>query len=718
MDNNPSEKDTLLASKLDPESHLSENETDTNEAERQVQVLTLLCGSVLVVSSIWLHQQDWMRDIRWMTWIGLMAGLSLFLLGYRNVGVVGYPYWLSFLFKKLQAWLDVKGWQLFCLFLSPAFALVAWLSAGTERQMNNPMVAILSWILAIALVTLSGWQFTQNIKPIALRVMLLPLSLFLLALLVRGIYVTQIPIVLTGDEGSAGLSAVEFINGNTNNIFRVGWFSFPSLYFFIQSIPISLLGQTILAIRLSSIIAGSLCVVGVYLVGRAMFGEQTGLISALFLTSFHFHNHFSRIGLNNIWDSMWFIIVLGLLWAGYQHENRRLLILSGLALGFSQYFYISSRVMFILIPAWLFVVGLINPNRMRQLIPSLMIMGMAAFVVVLPLALYFLGNLNEFMAPMRRASVLGSWLLNETTITGQTQFQILLNQLWTSMQAYAHQPLRAWYTPGIPLLRPLPAALFFLGGILLLLKLRDNRTTLLAMWLIFITIMVGLSESTPAAQRYVAVSPAVAILVGIGLVGSADRLGKLWPQGKHLVNVAAIGLIIFIVLDDMRYYFLDYTPRSDFGGENTMVAHQLAEYLMTQPEGLEVFFFGGTRMGYYSIPSLPFLAPHVKGIDINHPWGSPENPKPSSHNLLFVFLPDTQDELESVKSSFPGGYLMEVVKEDGRTLYWLYKYSSVESLNGQFHYLIANKATLFTDITIHQKEGSLESDSIPQTWRF
>jgi 4-amino-4-deoxy-L-arabinose transferase-like glycosyltransferase len=695
MENNPSKKDTLLASNLDPESHLSEIERENNEAERQVKILTLLGGSVLVVSSIWLHQQDWMRDIRWMTWIGLMAGLSLFLLGYRNVGMVGYPSRLSFLFKNLQVWLDVKGWQLVCLFFSPAFALVAWFAAGTDRQMNNPMVAILSWIMAIGLVTLSGWQFTQSRKPIDLRMVLLPLSLFLLALLVRGIYVTQIPIVLTGDEGSAGLSAVEFIEGNTNNIFRVGWFSFPSFYFFIQSIPISLLGQTILAVRLPSIIAGSLCVVGVYLVGRAMFGERAGLISALFLTSFHFHNHFSRIGLNNIWDSMWFIIVLGFLWAGYQHENRRLLILSGLALGFSQYFYISSRVLFILIPTWLLVVGLINPARMRQFIPSIMIMGMAAFVVVLPLALYYLGNPNEFMAPMRRASVLGSWLLHETTITGQSQIQILLNQIWTSMQAYAHQPLRAWYTPGVPLLRPLPAALFFLGAILLMLKLRDNRTVLLAMWLIFLTIMVALSESTPAAQRYVAVSPAVAIIVGYGLVGSADRLGKLWPRGLHLVNVAAIALIIFVGLDDIRYYFLDYTPRSDFGGENTLVANQLAEYLMTQPDGLEVFFFGGTRMGYYSIPSLPFLAPHVKGIDINHPWSSSENPRPSSPNLLFVFLPDKHDELESIKSSFPGGHLMEVIKEDGKTLYWLYKYSSLESMNGHIHYLLAIKAAFF-----------------------
>jgi 4-amino-4-deoxy-L-arabinose transferase-like glycosyltransferase len=718
MGNSPSNQESIIIPERDPASHLSEIDNDHHASDRQLLILTLLGGCTLVALSIWLHQQDWMRDLRWITWVGLLAGLSLFLLSIRQIETNNTSSGLSRLLKKVQLWLDLKTWQVIALFISPVFALLAWLAAGPERQMNNPYVAILSWAFGIGLVTLSGWQFDQWRRSLTLKMVLLPLFLFLLALLVRGIYVIQIPIVLTGDEGSAGLSAVEFLKGNTNNIFRVGWFSFPALYFYIQSIPISLLGQTILAVRILSIIAGSLTVVGVYFVGCAMFGERTGLFSALFLASFHFHIHFSRIGLNNIWDSMWFVVVLGLLWAGYHYENRRLFILSGLALGFSQYFYISSRVLFFLLPTWLLVVGVVNPARLRRYLPSLLLMAAAALVTVLPLALYYFGNPDEFMAPMRRASVLGSWLINETTITGKSQFHILVDQLWTSLQAYAHQPLRAWYTPGVPLLRPLPAALFFLGVILLVLKIRDNRTTLLGMWLIVLTIMVALSESTPAAQRYVAVSPAVAILVGYGLAGSVDRLGKLWSRGMYLLNLIAVGIIIFIGLDDLRYYFLDYTPRSDFGGENTLVAHQLAEYLITQPDDLEVFFFGGTRMGYYSIPSLPFLAPHVKGIDINHPWSSPENPKPTSQNVLFVFLPDKHDELENIQSSYPGGLLMEVVKEDGKTLYWLYKYYSLGSLTGQYHLPSATRSPNANEINIQQKEASIESDCIPQTRRF
>lgn len=656
----------------------------TNFDPNQLRTTRLLISLALLISiglvgiGIWLYNQEWIQGLQWVTWLVLATGLTIFLLSIHFVEDNNGLNRLNRFWGKLGAWFGIYEWQVVGLIVSPVLALVAWVAAGTGEKMNSPFLAIICWLGGIGLVILSAWQFTNEGKPVPWRVVITALAVFLLALLIRGVFLTNIPIVLSGDEGSAGLSAVGFVKGETNNIFRSGWFSFPALYFFIQSIPISFLGQTILSLRITSIIAGSLSVVGVYLFGRAMFGERAGLFSALFLAAFHFHNHFSRIGLNNIWDSMWFVIVLGLLWAGWQYENRRLLVLSGLALGFSQYFYISARVLFLLIPAWLVIAAIIEPARIRRLFPSFILMGMAALVTVMPLALYYLGYPSEFMAPMRRTSILGNWLANEAMISGLSAGQILLNQLWTSLLAYAHEPLRAWYMPGVPLLRPLSALVFFLGLCILLVKPRDGRTALLGLWLVSLTIMVGMSESTPAAQRYVAVSPAVAILVGYGLAGTTDRLGKLWCRAAPLLNVVGIGLILFISLDDLRFYYFDYTPRSDFGGANTLIAQQLANYLVTQPDDLEVFFLGGTRMGYYSHSSLPFLAPHVKGVDINHPWGSPENPQPTSQNLLFVFLPETHEELESIKASYPGGKYMEIRKNDGQPLFWLYSHSPSE----------------------------------------
>jgi hypothetical protein len=60
---------------------------------------------------------------------------------------------------------------------------------------------------------------------------------------------------------------------------------------------------------------------------------------------------------------------------------------------------------------------------------------------------------------------------------------------------------------------------------------------------------------------------------------------------------------------------------------------------------------------------------------MNHPWGSDQNPTPSSDHLLFVFLPEHEDQIPSIKDVYPGGKLVQEYDQDGRILYWLYEIS-------------------------------------------
>ena len=78
-------------------------------------------------------------------------------------------------------------------------------------------------------------------------------------------------------------------------------------------------------------------------------------------------------------------------------------------------------------------------------------------------------------------------------------------------------------------------------------------------------------------------------------------------------------------------------------------------------------------MGYYSIPSLQYLVPHIKGLDMNSPWGSSQNPQPTSDHLMFVFLPDHEHQIPVVQRDYPGGVLIQEFDRSGRALYWLYE---------------------------------------------
>jgi 4-amino-4-deoxy-L-arabinose transferase-like glycosyltransferase len=655
---------------------LQDHEPSLQVSSKWIKFTALLGGIGLIATGLWLQQQDWSKNIQWLTWGVLVFGFLLFLAGQRINPEKQLPERITTSLRWLMVNFQINGWQLVGLVISPFLALVAFWTAGTGPYMNNPIVAIAFWVSAILVATLSGlWPLFPLSLKIQKRELALIGLLVLVASVIRGLYIRDIPIILSGDEASSGISAVAFINGDTNNIFRMGWYSFPAFHNWLQSIPIRIIGQNIPGLRFSSVFIGSITVGVVYLVAKALFGQRVGLYAAIFLCAHHFHHNFSRIGLNNIWDAFWFVTVLGSLLYGWYHEKRWSFILSGLALGFSQYFYVTSRLLFALIPAWLVVSGLFDRPRFRKLWPNLILLTIAALAVVIPLAGYYLQNPDEYFAPMVRVSILGNWLVHETEMVGKPGWLIILQQIGLSFLGLINEPLRAWYTPGVPLLRPAAATLFLIGLGTLLLKPRDHRFHLLGLWIIAICLSGGLSDSVPAAQRYVAIAPALAILIGFGLDQIAVQISQIFKRFGSIVHPLALCVIVIISLGELQFYYCEYTPNSDFGGANGQVAQRLAYTLHDRSSHWEVLFWGFPRMGYYSIPSIQYLVPEIKGLDMNQPWGSPQNPKPTSDYLIFILLPDHESELDAIRDDYPGGKLIHEFDTNGQTLYWLYEIS-------------------------------------------
>ena len=151
----------------------------------------------------------------------------------------------------------------------------------------------------------------------------------------------------------------------------------------------------------------------------------------------------------------------------------------------------------------------------------------------------------------------------------------------------------------------------------------------------------------------------------------AGLLESVWQHHRKLLSAAVLVTILAVSVNDLYFYLFTYTPASDLGGLNTMVAQRLADYLQDK-EDLQVAFFGQPRMGYYSINTTAYLAPHIQGLDFNHLWGSPDNPTLTEDRVLFVFLPGNEDNLDLVKQDYPDGATAVEETTDGAILYWLY----------------------------------------------
>jgi 4-amino-4-deoxy-L-arabinose transferase-like glycosyltransferase len=581
------------------------------------------------------------------------------------------PVWLHNGLSWAAARLRVTMPQVLLLLFALPFTLLVYPAAGPEPLARYPVIAVGSWLLSILLVAAGSWRGPAGGGRPSRRELLWLLLLFLFALVVRGTAIGRLPANFSGDEGSAALEAVRFMQGDFNNFFTVGWFSFPSYYYGVQSVAVRFLGRTAAAVRIPSVIAGAAAVLATYWLGRQLFSRRTGAFAALYLAASHYHIHISRIALNNVWDSLFAGLALAGLWDGWRKDRRASFILSGVALGLGQYFYASIRVLPLLFVVWTGAAFLAQRARFRERLAGLGVTAGTALVVALPLGFFFRDHPDHFNAPLRRVSVFEGWLAAEQARTGMGETAVLAGQAWKAMLGFVSTPLRLLYDPGVPLLLAGAAALFIVGLVWLLSR-RDLRTLLLVLPLGAVVLSNTFSQDPPSSQRYILAMPAVAIILALPLGEVSAWLEHVWPARRRHIAAAAQIMIILVVLIDLRYYFLDVYDTYVFGGLNTTVATEVAYFLREQPDEPQVvYFFGFPRMGYYSLSTIPYLAPQMMGQDVIErlqgpaPWGV-------NQTTHFIFLPEREEEEVWVRAVYTDGEWRRHYSQRGEHLFSSY----------------------------------------------
>lgn len=321
-----------------------------------------------------------------------------------------------------------------------------------------------------------------------------------------------------------------------------------------------------------------------------------------------------------------------------------------------------------------------QPARLRERLPDLLLSAYTALIVFLPLALLFWRLPDEFFAPLRRVSVFNGWLESEMARLGQPAWEIIGGQMQATALGLTHTPLRHWYNPGAPLLLPLAAALF-IAGLAWLIYSADLRSLLLLLVLGALVVLGGFSLDAPASQRYVIAAPVAAILVALPL---AQGMAWLEPGGRRARRAAAataLVLLALVVLRDLDYYFNDVYDSYVLGGHNTETATAVARYLEKQPAAT-VYFFGLPRMGYASLSTIPYLAPQMTGHDVATPLTA-EPTWALDGPTHFIFLPERMAELAYVHSAYPAGRERPSVGgrgKDGAPLFLVYEVTPEDRL--------------------------------------
>lgn len=581
---------------------------------------------------------------------------------------------------RIASWLDVDRAQVILILMGLLLSMASRAAAGDGQQVHSPLAAPL-WMAGIVFTLLGCRQKGQDSgqKQVGRQErsgrffeLLLVALLFLGSLALRGWMAGRAPYVLSGDEGSAGLTGWEFLEGERDNLLGLGWFSFPALYFWLLSISQSILGRSVEAIRWVSALGGAFTVVAVYWTGRALWNRRVATWSALWLSTFHHHIFFSRVAYNNIWDGLFFILAAGALWAGVQRSRHSLYLLAGLALGFSQYFYTTARLGLLVLILWALHLSLRDRGNAARL-PGMTRTALTAASVAMPLVLLYADRPEMLLFTSSRVSMLvPGWLAEAAAALGTTPVGLILEQTWVTFLGLSVAELQGvYYGSGVPLLFGLSTLLVGAGLVWALVRLRDPRCSLLWLTLAGTIIVGGLSIQAPNAQRMLLLPPVLALAAGCALESIYQYARRHLPTGRSTIIPLLTAFLLVSMVQNLRFFFFDYLPREQYGSLNGEVTQAMIDLLQAEPGQTYVYFIGGDRMAFHSIPSLPYLLPQIEGESIAAVSDLPKELVLPRRTALLIVLPEHFPVLGLIQERFSSETPVAIYNRYGRLLFYL-----------------------------------------------
>lgn len=227
------------------------------------------------------------------------------------------------------------------------------------------------------------------------------LLLFFLSLFLRVGWWNKFPPGFTADEATMGYDAYSLLKTGKDQ-FGTSWplafRSFgdwrPPLYIYTSMPFVAIFGLTPLAVRMPSMIAGSLEIVLIYLVGKEIFSRTAGLFSAILLTLSPWSMLQTRFAQETNLSTFLIFVGVSLAIYWFKRKGSLYLVLSSIAFGLSFYAYHNARLT---VPLILLGGAVILRRWTRQFILA----GIVGVLLLLPL-LNYLGKSPEAM--FRRAS--------------------------------------------------------------------------------------------------------------------------------------------------------------------------------------------------------------------------------------------------------------------------------------------------------------------------
>ncbi len=533
----------------------------------------------------------------------------------------------------------------------------------------------LIWVLSIILLLVSvlieiGWQFPSiSVILTWLKAHRAELSIILsvvtTAFLIRFIDVELHPYSFINDEGQMGSGGGCILQGNCANFFSLGWAYQPRLAFFPYAINIALLGRTGMAVRLVSVITGTLSVLAVYLLAREVFDKKIAWLSSIILSILPVHIHFSRTGVDNIIDSLTAPLLLWLLFRGAKRGSRLSFLAAGIIAGLCLYTYPGSLLAVALGCGTIGYIALRTKDFFRAHLKDILVFLLAIVVVVLPIVGYYSSHSSDFLSRLKRESILQeAGIPAQSQATGLSVSEILTTQFAKSSLVFiAGDAPGNFFNSPKPYLPAAEAIIFMLGMMYVLWRIKDVRFTVLFVWFWAVIILGStLTGGPPTSQRILMSMPALAIITALGLSGILEFLKQFYYPISKFFPIVLLGFMLYFGYENINFYFSEYRIGHYYEDPTNELTYETAAFISPLHEDGYMYLIANPDEPYLIFESFNYFSPDVEKYAVKELTKNDLANFPEDKDVLFIALPDYKSKLELISMWIPGSKLVEFTR--------------------------------------------------------
>jgi hypothetical protein len=549
---------------------------------------------------------------------------------------------------------------------------------GLSRDANaNYWLALWLWMGALTLLVLAfvprgGWVRSRPDTTRAMWSRILLSEVVVIAVLaavslsLRVVKLDAAPFLTNGDEEAM---RPDVVAGNIRNMFAVGWGygwgDVPRLlYFFPVAGAFKVLGTGVVAMRMVSALVGAAAVVVTYLLLREMFGRGQALTGALFMAAYHLHLHFSRSGLQNVWDTL--AAASAMYFAYRASRSRRAFDFAalGLVCGLTLNLYVSARAATLVVIAYLIYVSILQRSFLRDNLGKIALAAVTFSLAAMPIGAFFLTHTEAIAARPNSELLFNTGWYQQQLDMGRSAVSVVWDQALHAFGGFVYYPMsRAnanLYDTPHPLIPGLAAVPFIAGFVYSVFHIEKKEYALLLIALVLPTVAGGVLTYPPIQwQRFLDTVPAISGLVAVGLWQLADRL-LTWR--RSLVPLVAFPAVIFLAAQNIDLYFHAAVADVSYGAPIKKVT---IDYVNTLPQDTRVYWFGGPEV-WVMFVGLSLHDYELREVFDQTPELVPpvERPSPS----VYMFMPHRESELAPLVAKCPGGTTKTLSFRGGKLL--------------------------------------------------